>query len=61
MFANWFLVAGEGSVAVVTTDMLEPLVSGLTANIGVILPIGMTILAMMVGISLIPRIIYKFL
>lgn len=46
--------------ALVTSDMLQPIVDTLTANISVILPVGMTVLALMVGVSLIPRIIYKF-
>ncbi len=48
------------SAVVVTAEMLEPVVSAITDNLGVLLPVGLTILAVMIGVSLIPRIIYKF-
>ena len=43
-----------------TASMFEPLVSTITGNLGVLLPIGLTIMGIMIAISLIPRIIYKF-
>lgn len=45
---------------IVTSAMLEPVVDAITANLGVLLPVGLGIMAIMLGISLIPRIIYKF-
>lgn len=45
----------------VTADMFKGLTSAVTANAEVIVPIGVGIMAIMVGISLIPRILYKFL
>lgn len=45
----------------ITTEMLTPLVDSLTANIGVLLPVGISIMGIMIGVSLIPRIVYKFL
>ena len=45
----------------ISTEMLQPIVTGLTGNLEVILPIGMSIMATMIGVSLIPRLIYKFL
>lgn len=45
----------------VSAEMLQPIVTGLTGNLEVILPIGMSIMATMIGVSLIPRLIYKFL
>ena len=45
----------------VSAEMLQPIVEGLTGNLEVILPIGMSIMATMIGVSLIPRLIYKFL
>lgn len=48
------------SAVVVTSAMLEPVVAAITENLGVLLPVGLTILAVMIGVSLIPRIIYKF-
>lgn len=47
--------------AVVTAEMLAPIVTTITANIGTILPIGLTIMGAIIGVGLIPRIIYKFL
>ena len=48
------------ATAIVTQAMLTPLVDTITANVTVLLPVGLGILAIMLGISLIPRIIYKF-
>lgn len=44
-----------------TTAMLEPITSAITTNLGVLLPVGLGIMGTMIGISLIPRIVYKFL
>lgn len=49
-----------GSAAVVTAAMLEPVIDTITANVTVLLPVGLGILAIMLGIALIPRIIWKF-
>lgn len=46
--------------AVVTAAMLAPLVTAITDNVGVLLPVGVGIMGIMLGISIIPRIIYKF-
>lgn len=45
----------------IDSSMLEPLTQALTSNLGVLLPVGITIMGTMVGVSLIPRIVYKFL
>lgn len=51
----------DGSQLVnVTSAMLEPIVDSITGNLGTLLPVGLTIMAVMIGVSLIPRIIYKF-
>lgn len=44
----------------VTEDMLSPLVDGVVSNIAVILPIGIALLAIFLGIKLIPKIIGYF-
>ena len=44
----------------ITSDMLEPIVSSITNNLGVLLPVGISIMAIMIGVRLIPRIIYRF-
>lgn len=50
----------EGVSVVVTGAMLEPITTAITSNLGVLLPVGIAIMGIMLGISLIPRIIYKF-
>lgn len=45
----------------ITADMLLPITEALTSNIEVILPVGMTVMGTMIGVGLIPRLIYKFL
>lgn len=44
----------------ITADMLQPVVDGVTANVGVILPIGLTLFALFIGIAIIPKLIRKF-
>ena len=50
----------ETSLVTVTSAMLAPIVSSITGNVAVLLPVGLTIMAILIGVSLIPRIIYKF-
>lgn len=45
----------------ITSTMLQPITEALTTNLGVLLPVGITIMGVMIGVSLIPRIVYKFL
>lgn len=45
----------------ITAAMLEPLTETITSNLNVLLPVGLTIMGIMIGVSLIPRIVYKFL
>lgn len=59
MSINVAVYAADETV-VITADMLEPVVDSITGNLGVLLPVGLTILAVMVGVALIPRIIWKF-
>lgn len=47
--------------ALVTAEMLAPITTTLSENLGVLLPIGISIMGVMIGVSLIPRIVYKFL
>ncbi|MEM3714267.1 MAG: hypothetical protein QXF82_04890 [Nitrososphaeria archaeon] len=44
----------------ITSEMLEPITTAISGNLGTLLPVGITIMAIMIGVSLIPRIIYKF-
>lgn len=58
------MLALEGTEAVesvaITSEMLQPIVTALTNNLNVLLPVGITIMGIMIGVHLIPRIIYKF-
>lgn len=53
------LAAGSG--ATVSAEMLAPITTTLNSNLDVLLPVGIGIMGIMIGVSLIPRIIYKFL
>lgn len=44
-----------------TSLMLQPITDAISTNLGVLLPVGLGIMGTMIGISLIPRIVYKFL
>lgn len=44
----------------ITTDMLSPILDAITANIGVILPVGIAVFGIMLGIALVPKLIKKF-
>lgn len=48
-----------GSV-VITSEMLAPITDAITSNLQVLLPVGIGIMGVMLGVALIPRIIYKF-
>ena len=45
----------------ITAEMLAPITSALTSNLEVILPVGLGIMGTMIGVGLIPRLVYKFL
>lgn len=45
----------------VTASMVEPITTALSSGLTTLVPIGIGIMAVMIGVSLIPRIIYKFL
>jgi len=44
----------------ITTAMLEPLLDGVIANVGVILPVALGIFAIMIGIFIIVPLIRRF-
>ena len=44
----------------ITEEMLKPLVEGVVANVGVILPIGLGLFAIFLGIRIIPGLISRF-
>lgn len=45
----------------ITADMLQPIVDSVTNNLNVLLPVGIGIMALMIGVKLIRRVIYRFL
>lgn len=45
----------------ITADMLKPITDTLTSNLEVLIPVGVSIMGVMIGVGLIPRIVYKFL
>lgn len=45
--------------AVVTAEQLGVLTTAITDNLAVIIPVGLGILAIMIGVGLIPKIIHK--
>ena len=49
------IVATSGATAGVTTEMLTPILDGIIANVGVIIPVGIGIFAIIIGVRLIPR------
>lgn len=49
------------SSAVIDSAMLTPLTNTISSNVTALLPVGVTIMSIMIGVGLIPRIIYKFL
>ena len=55
------LATGTTPAIAITSDQLQPIVDTLTANLDVLLPVGITIMGIMIGVGLIPRIVYKFL
>ena len=46
---------------VITAELVEPITAALASGLTTLVPIGIGIMATFIGISLIPRIIYKFL
>ena len=49
-----------GSYVVITTFVLSMIIDIIMDNLNVLIPLGIAILALILGVSLIPRIIYKF-
>lgn len=49
------------SAATITSTMIQPIVTTVADNAKVLIPVGIGVMAIMIGASLIPRIVYKFL
>lgn len=50
----------DNGAVVITSEMLQPVIDSITGNLEVLLVAGLAILAVMVGVALIPRIIWRF-
>ena len=44
----------------ITTQMLTPLVEGIVSNVNVVLPVGLGIMGLMLGIRIIPSLLRRF-
>lgn len=44
----------------VTALMLAPITTAVTDNLELLVPVGIGIMALMIGVALIPKIIYRF-
>ena len=44
----------------VTAELVKPITDAISSGLTVLVPIGLGIMATMIGVNLIPRIIYKF-
>lgn len=44
-----------------TAEMLAPITTSIQSDLGILLPVGITIMGIMIGVSLIPRIVWKFM
>ena len=51
----------SGSAFQITSEAIRPITEAIQSGLTVLVPVGLGIMATFVGISLIPRIIYKFL
>lgn len=45
----------------IDAEMLAPITTALASNLEVILPVGVGLMGTMIGVGLIPRLVYKFL
>ena len=45
----------------ITSELVAPIQTAIDSGLTVLVPIGIGIMAVLVGIALIPRVIYKFL
>lgn len=44
----------------VSSEMLAPITEAVTSNLSLLVPVGIGIMALLIGVSLIPKIIYRF-
>lgn len=51
----------DANTLVLTSSQFTGLTDAISGNLNVLLPVGLTIMGIMIAVSLIPRIIYKFM
>lgn len=56
-----FAAEGDLPTFTITQDMLAPVVTGVVSNIGVVLPVGLGMFAIMLGIRIIPGLFSSFI
>lgn len=61
MFKSFALASTAVQQFNITAETVQPITDAINSGLSVLVPIGIGIMAVMVGINLIPRIIYKFL
>lgn len=45
----------------ITTDLVKPVTDAITSGLNTMVPVGLSIMAAFIGVSLIKRVIYSFL
>jgi len=55
------MLTATASSVFITAEMLAPILDAVNGNMTVLLPVGLAIMGTMLGVRLIPRIVYKFL
>ena len=55
-----YIMEPATSLISITTEMFQPLLDTVSSTLTVLLPIGLALLGITIGVALIPRIIWKF-
>lgn len=61
VFKNLFLGGDRGMTFEITTALVKPISDAISSGLTTLVPVGIGIMAAFIGISLIPKIIYRFL
>lgn len=54
-------VIAEAGAGIVDASLVEPIVTAITSNVNALLPVGISIMAIFVGVRLIPRMVHMFM
>lgn len=58
---SFFIRGGDFMTFEITSELIKPIETAISSGLTTLVPIGIGIMAAFIGISLIPRIIYRFL